>query len=580
MALGSIEHLQYYFTKTGIAAKQSSQNKKLKGLVPALGPSTHIRNASSVATIAFDLPPTPTIPQVPHFEFPPHVKTQDPDSLLPDLVSDLTTVLAIWHIDADPSTSTIDVLHLLKVTTNAVRSVRNYVMALPDDSAGTLRAQFRSKALSPASVRAKASTTAEADPLTLIRRSALEVLTVLRELEEKSRLPLSHDAYDANSEGHSSGGLVDSPEGSNADLPPTDDRRYLHAVDTEAAVSFSLVKIPGRDASVPVWEDEEHFEEHESDEEPRERWDERLVVGNGWLYRKDITLSELAHERQVVESYIDLVDDVLFEGKRDNGQRGWKYQLRKLEKTKKRRVSAGDVERRGLGLKLSPADRRVSTGIMRERITEDEEEEETPLSITTEGSIDDDDLPPWAKRDVFVEDEIGRAHCLLSTLLKPPLLDALSPATSRTEFLDSLSSGQLLCAAYNSGVRQSRRPWGYVNKEGVHDIISLEREAAAKGEARKTGWTFRRADNLRLWVGALRLRYMLPISVPAVPQSQGRQTSPGPAQVKFPGQYDGEIPIHFDAKVVARKEEGWEDMLQVVLLRWVSKVVDEQRSGL
>lgn len=49
--------------------------------------------------------------------------------------------------------------------------------------------------------------------------------------------------------------------------------------------------------------------------------------------------------------------------------------------------------------------------------------------------------------------------------------------------------------------------WGYINKDAIHDIASLEarieeddddEEARKK---RKTGWTFRRTDNLRLWAG-------------------------------------------------------------------------------
>ena len=36
--------------------------------------------------------------------------------------------------------------------------------------------------------------------------------------------------------------------------------------------------------------------------------------------------------------------------------------------------------------------------------------------------------------------------------------------------------------------------------------------------------------------------------------------------------------IEFDARVVARKDEGWEDMLEKVLLRWVQNVVEEKRS--
>jgi hypothetical protein len=35
----------------------------------------------------------------------------------------------------------------------------------------------------------------------------------------------------------------------------------------------------------------------------------------------------------------------------------------------------------------------------------------------------------------------------------------------------------------------------------------------------------------------------------------------------------------FDAKVVARKEEGWEDMLERALVRWMWKAVGEKRKA-
>jgi hypothetical protein len=39
-----------------------------------------------------------------------------------------------------------------------------------------------------------------------------------------------------------------------------------------------------------------------------------------------------------------------------------------------------------------------------------------------------------------------------------------------------------------------------------------------------------------------------------------------------------EMPIFFDARVVARRDEGWEDMLERTLLRWTSVVVEERRN--
>ena len=94
---------------------------------------------------------------------------------------------------------------------------------------------------------------------------------------------------------------------------------------------------------------------------------------------------------------------------------------------------------------------------------------------------------------------IGRAHALLSAFLPSHLLPVLGSASSRTDFLSSLSSGQLLCVAYNMCVRKSKRPWGYVSKDSIHDIVTLQAEAEM--EERKKGWTFRRTDNLRLWIG-------------------------------------------------------------------------------
>jgi hypothetical protein len=40
---------------------------------------------------------------------------------------------------------------------------------------------------------------------------------------------------------------------------------------------------------------------------------------------------------------------------------------------------------------------------------------------------------------------------------------------------------------------------------------------------------------------------------------------------------DREPPIIFDARVIAKKDEGWEQMLEVVLLEWVERVVRERR---
>ena len=38
-----------------------------------------------------------------------------------------------------------------------------------------------------------------------------------------------------------------------------------------------------------------------------------------------------------------------------------------------------------------------------------------------------------------------------------------------------------------------------------------------------------------------------------------------------------EPPLIFDPRLVARKDDGWEAMLEAVVLRWVQAVVEETR---
>lgn len=183
---------------------------------------------------------------------------------------------------------------------------------------------------------------------------------------------------------------------------------------------------------------------------------------------------------------------------------------------------------------------------------------------------------------------LGRAHALLSALLPSTLLMLLPLApVERSTLLQSLSSGQLLCAAYNIGVRRSRKPWGYVSKDSIHDIAAIESQpingaTSEQRERAKRGWTFRRTDNLRLWAAALKLRYMLPV-ITTNPSKTGKNTprngstplsSPSPSIQRFP--HTEEV-ILFDAPVVARQEPGWEDMLETLLLKWVNVVAEERR---
>jgi hypothetical protein len=72
----------------------------------------------------------------------------------------------------------------------------------------------------------------------------------------------------------------------------------------------------------------------------------------------------------------------------------------------------------------------------------------------------------------------------------------------REALLSALSTGQILCVAYNTLVRRSKKPWGFVNTGRIHDLFAegAQGNEASKDETKgKGGWTFRRTENLRLW---------------------------------------------------------------------------------
>lgn len=675
MALGSIGHLQQYFTKTGMVNKNNPlfDKKKHHGLVPAIG-------AMPLSPTGDEEPPQlPTFASIeesiasyarpePHTVRSPHVKTVEahPDTLLPGVINELGELVKAWAID-DPEEASqkIDVLPLLRTTTRTIQTVRNYMLSLPDDSMSPTVNKKMSRrtpsTVAPGSSTDSTPASSSLEPLAKIRRCSLTVLGTLRDLEESARLPLSDDAYDAQSDG----GLSRGAHSRGTSPAPG------HHEDTQAygdlGITFSLVQVQGRYEQVPIWEDEDGDFDDEATKEKREIWHETLEVGNGWLYRQDITLNDIPKERKIVQAYLDAVDDALFPSEtegQEKKERGWEVMRKELEmrtsrfallslsgarSRSKRRVSSGELLDRGAGggtqaaSHLDPAGgkRRISTGMLTtlntsrltaepeemDRIREDEEDgDETEQ---TDDELEDDELPDWAKRATFEDDELGRAYAFLHRFLPSTYHQFLVPPSaavqpgwttfdgepSRMAFLSSLSSGQLLCLAYNVCVRKSKHPWGFVSKEGIHDIISLEKAAASDGRPaapNKTGWTFRRTDNLRLWIGAVKLRYMLPIQIPSQlvnalppsllqlpsvassasansrPVSRGPPTSPNGktgflvgAQTIPEGksQTKGSDAVLFDASAVAKKDEGWEQMLETVLLKWMWKAVGEKRKA-
>ena len=281
-------------------------------------------------------------------------------------------------------------------------------------------------------------------------------------------------------------------------LSPTE----LSDVPTDASFFVSVMRVGGRRESILVWDEEEDdFNVDEEDERvPRERWDERLVLGSGWLYKQDLKIEQLGKQQDAVAQYLDTVDEVLFYGTK-GGARGWASEMERVDsREKQEREARGKVRKSSVpfpemdsttsestteAVGGGDSARRVASADMLDTlqdlsITEEPEalqmlaEEHNHDDYADRPSVDDNDLPRWAQRSAFSDGELSRTHALLVAILPASLLSHLPTSPDRGDLLNALSSGQLLCVAYNISVRQSRKPWGYINDESIHDIVALE----------------------------------------------------------------------------------------------------------
>lgn len=405
-------------------------------MVPAIGSlATLQRRPDADRLPEFLLPPSPAIPEIVQPAYSPFVRTfeVDPENLRPGVTEDLEAVETMWSLrsstpssllSADdsrrhhsPSSDHVSILETLKATTHAVRSVRNYLLSLPDDSTTPMQPVFRAQALSsaPLTKRVVSQPNSSTDPLSRIRRSALEVLIVLRALEESSRLPLSDDAYDAQSDHGEHASVSGSHSGSGSGSGGLSRGTSPDFLDADLDTSISFVQVGGGLRSVPVWEDDSSIDlNHASEDDIREKWDERLILGGGWLYRQDIKRSDVEKEREVVRRYLDAVDETLFGGPQDD-VRGWERERIRDDKERRRgrRVSGADGSQ-SASPERSHSNRRRASGILvtMKDLVLTEEPDETEIPSETE-SVEDDNLPDWAKRTLYENDPIRKPLAML-----------------------------------------------------------------------------------------------------------------------------------------------------------------------
>ncbi|CAI2168206.1 13920_t:CDS:2 [Funneliformis geosporum] len=104
----------------------------------------------------------------------------------------------------------------------------------------------------------------------------------------------------------------------------------------------------------------------------------------------------------------------------------------------------------------------------------------------------------WVNPDVFGDNVFARYHAFLEVHRPskskrfPDYTPLPNPSLDKTEFLASLADGKLLCFIYNTIVRRSKRPFGFIDK--IHEDTSR---------------TYRATENLKFFAAAAKFRFEL-----------------------------------------------------------------------
>ncbi|CAG8553305.1 1325_t:CDS:2 [Diversispora eburnea] len=102
----------------------------------------------------------------------------------------------------------------------------------------------------------------------------------------------------------------------------------------------------------------------------------------------------------------------------------------------------------------------------------------------------------WINPEVFGDNLIGRYHAFLEahrpskSKRSPNYTPLPNPNDDKTEFLAALADGKLLCIIYNTVIRRSKRPFGFIDK--IHE---------------DTTRTYRATENLKFFAAAVKFRF-------------------------------------------------------------------------
>ncbi|WAR62777.1 hypothetical protein PtB15_15B365 [Puccinia triticina] len=326
-------------------------------------------------------------------------------------------------------------------------------------------ALFKKRAVSGpmmAFATSQAQTTKD-DPLAILRKMSLEVLSCLKNIEHKFRIPGSSTPMD-----NQEFSILQSSDQSQKDSPP---RQYqVEAKNVEQ-------------------QDEDNSE------------GSLVLPSMSWEYRQDVSLEEVREEALVVKEWLECVDGILEGMKIITGSRRKKSHLEVTNNPAIRKKKSTPAKDRNVFKKIIKSSKFSSSHPQNHELKvpdisldDGTTSEDEAFSEVEDEEESEELLPNWARNDRFLlkaprpddpgtlvdgheNDPFGRLFSCLVSHLPPELLSHLVPPHgeygSRIGFLDSLSDGTLLCLAYNAVLRKSQRPWGFIPVESIHNLVGI-----------------------------------------------------------------------------------------------------------
>ena len=678
LALGSIGYLQHLYTKQGIASRNRPVMKGAMTL--AIGPageammsssagdpsdnvsdtSTNGRTSGHVQIIEEEeeshVPELPPSPKAGTYTRPKFLDVARPleadaQALRTLLAVDLSRLSRLWELSdwiatdptvasikqvlsecalqtddpiKAPNASSVDLLAVIDATTKAIRSVRSYILALPQRS--------RIPTTSPNEPNGRDRYKRQSSFSGVSRPGQVGTPVPTRTSEILHHDLNTEDVPDRGGPLHALSAKIFSGRRSSY-AQGSEDIEHLSILRKAALEMLSALKVMEERSRVEMLEIHGATEQdvptslENGDSTTSSEADESNISlfsngssAVGYLYRSDLKLSDLTTERRTLQDYLKTVASVL--------------SASTLPSSNDRRTSSSGM--------AAAQDVRASTSTV-------QADNGAPPSLRLD-SADAYGLsygerswtvPGLSKAERLSGFIIDHCEACIGQNFDGSRMDRLHGAEDDLDsLLPLLSDGYLLCRVFNEAVRRSDKPWGYISSREMHDLEAeeaalLHKEAlrlkqaqeaealnfqtrancrsTSEGDASvneteppcksvemeasssRPGWTFRRTENLRVWATALKLRYHIQTTAtkatPAKPAATGpTYGSLGLGKLALHGrraaseshaspsvvQHGTSRTIDFDPAKVARREEGWQDMLTQLLTAWVDAVADDR----